>query len=42
MRKRRCNPTWDHMNKSAYHPVLLYLEKHKLEKWIYRKMYTTR
>lgn len=23
MRKRRCNPPWDHMNKSAYHPVLL-------------------
>ncbi|TNN89223.1 hypothetical protein EYF80_000511 [Liparis tanakae] len=23
MRKRRCNPPWDDMNKSAYHPVLL-------------------
>ncbi|KAK1895951.1 Small ribosomal subunit biogenesis GTPase RsgA [Dissostichus eleginoides] len=25
MRKRRCNPPWDHMNKSDYHPVLLSL-----------------
>ncbi|KAJ4931477.1 hypothetical protein JOQ06_025772, partial [Pogonophryne albipinna] len=24
MRKRRCNPPWDHMNKSDYHPVLLF------------------
>lgn len=28
MRKRRCNPPWDNMNKSAYHPVPLYRERY--------------
>lgn len=35
MRKRRCNPQWDHMNKSAYHPVLLYWGKDWLVEYKY-------
>lgn len=40
MRKRRCNPPWDHMNKSAYHPVLLYRGIDRLEEYAHRETYT--
>lgn len=39
MRKRRCNPPWDYMNKSAYHPVLLYWGKDWLEEYKYRDIH---
>ncbi|KAI4811522.1 hypothetical protein KUCAC02_014416 [Chaenocephalus aceratus] len=41
MRKRRCNPPWDHMNKSDYHPVLLSMQGEGCEDHCYSVLNAT-